>query len=189
MRGKCECTELNIEIKAENHIHNVIDVTFDNMSLFAISEVANGIFLNAKPGEFSSEEKLILGLKGQCAVACYLYDDYRKGLESVKYGEPDVYDILYHGYKIDVKTCRFFTEPDSWVAVPGHQFNNPKRRYPFYIACMRIKSNVIRILGFIDREHFEKVKVDSYSPLYSRGTARVEHLDDLTPIKNFMRGK
>jgi hypothetical protein len=183
MRGKCEWKELKIMIVNENHVHSIIQVTLDAVTLHEIERIAATMFENAKHGELSSEKNVTLGLTGQCAAAFYLFDDYRKGLESVDYEAPDLFDLDYHGYKIEVKTCSYYAEPDSWMAVPGQQFNNPRRRYPFYIACMQMERGIINILGYIDREHFEKVKADSYLPFYSVGTVRVEHLKEFAPIK------
>lgn len=183
--AECECTVH--DFTSEGRVQNVIDVVFSNKAIKEIARVASRAYSKAPPGQLSSEANTQLGLTGQCAAAFYLYDDYKKGLETVRFGESDWFDIMYHEVKIEVKAFRWTRpyRPDSWINVPLYQWNSPRRHYPYYIATQEMLDNTFRILGIIDREHFEAVGNTEPSSLYRIPGIRIEHLRDLAEIKCF----
>lgn len=168
---------------SEEHEQPVIDVTLSGEALQEISRKAKEVYAKAR-GQLSSEENYRVGMIGQCADTFYLEGDCRKGLETVTFGMPDLFDIMHNGCKIEVKTFRWTHayDPECWMLIPLRQFNSATRRYPFYIANQRMHDDVIRILGYIDRECLKLVGNKELNPLFP-DTIRVEHLKDFVPIK------
>jgi len=172
--------------------HSVVKVKLSEKALNVISNVAARVVSESRG--YMNESNFRAGLIGQCAAALFIFQDWRKGLESVEYGKPDSYDILLtNGQKSEVKTFRwseFKDAPDSWMLVPLSQFERPEREYPYYIACQLISLDVIYILGFICRSKLERVGVKvglTVNDKYLKPNMAVKLLDDLTPIKCLSR--
>jgi hypothetical protein len=109
-----------------------------------------------------------------------------KGIEQMEVGRPDEYDIMYNGFKIDIKTFNWPkpSEPDTWMLVPCSQFNS--RKYAYYIACQRNSEETVRILGFISRSRLENDGVlitPDMPPFYKHPSIGLYHLSSLTLIK------
>jgi len=198
-----ERPQLNkVEILCEDKVHKVIEFLAPQWALNKASEEAEKIHKEAeirrKRGELGPEYvestpwTRQTGMLGQMAISYYLFKNVEKGLEQIRYGEPDLYDIECKGYKIDVKTFSWMNknrEPDAWLYVPLYQFN--KRHYPYYISCRRTKDNIIQLLGFINRQNLEECPIwDSKDCYYLKQlTKAVPDLTLLKSIQNILRLK
>jgi len=183
-RGFDTSTYTESEFSSEGHVQKVVNVKLSEEACAVISDVAARVY-KASRGQLSSEANYRFGLLGQCSDALYLFKKYDEGLKTVNFGEPDLFDIEYMGFKFEVKTFRWTRpdDPDSWMAIPLRQFNNSERLYPFYIANQGLEKDEIRILGFMHRERVKYVGSVRPCPLYKKPSIRIEHLKEFCPIR------
>lgn len=152
--GKLECREIKI------HGCSVVEITLSEEAQRAVAVKAEKVF-NACKGKWSSIENLKIGLSGQAATTYQLSGDWREGVNQMREGVPDEYDIKFKGFKIDVKTFQWLRsdDPDTWMVVNWWKFHDPHRSFPYYIGCMMRSDYIVQILGFMSHETLERVGV------------------------------
>jgi hypothetical protein len=149
-----------------------VEITMSIEALDAIIQKAQKVH-DAKP--FFSVENLKIGLAGQAAVFYELKRNWPEGVEQMRIGAPDEYDILYRGFRSEIKTFNIHDyylkygisrEPDSLMAVNLIKFH--ERHDSFYIGCLMVKYNKIDMMGFTTREAMELLDRGKVYGDYSR---------------------
>lgn len=168
--------------------HDAIEIKLTDEALQAIASKAEEVY-EACGRKWSTIDDLKVGIQGQAASADYLLGKWKKCFDGMRYDEPDIYDILYNGFGVDVKTHNiigYTHDPYTWMVVNLGSFRT--RHYPYYIACQKLSEEIIRILGFISCEKLSHVGVPanySYPHEPDSDLIAVKSINDLTPINWF----
>lgn len=165
--------------------HDVIEVTFTEEQAQLIIEKAKDVTEDTKRRMINRlhgpPNRWQTGFFGQVAFGIYADGNFEKAYSELKsYYEPDKHDVVFKGWRMDVKTFDWLNRtqnPRSWLLVNLGQFR--KRRYPYYIACQRIDYFKVRILGFISLADVQKLPTEDYG--IGLGYS-VKSLSKLTPI-------
>lgn len=134
-------------------------------------------------GEYRKD---VIGLEGCLAFAAYMYGNWLVALDYVFIGKGDSGDLVYRGYKIDVKTG---TKPHHVkLMVPLWQWEREK--HDVYVLCNSIAEDWIRIWGFamqkrlgrmVEKEHFTDYGYGPTIEIHGMELNDIHELKELPP--------
>ncbi|MEM3696298.1 MAG: hypothetical protein QXQ94_02170 [Candidatus Bathyarchaeia archaeon] len=144
--------------------HDVVEVIFTEEQANVVIERADikgtDAIKKGKKGPIVTLNPMHLnrvGFLGQVAFYIYAFADFKKGLELIKIGyQPDITDVVFKGYQIDIKTRSKHWH--DWLMVPEFQFKN--KLHDFYVGCRLMRENpyIIQIWGYATRKELEEVE-------------------------------
>lgn len=161
--------------KIKVNSHEVVEVTFTDEQAEFILERAKSVDEEAKFNVLVNEACKI-GFLGQCAFYLWAYADEER-FKQIQVGwNPDITDVIYKGWHIDVKTR---SKPwYDYLLVEERRFK--KKSHDFCVGCRLMSENpyVVEIWGYATLEELECVRPRWWPKTLSRSI----DFDELYPV-------
>jgi hypothetical protein len=128
----------------------------------------------------------IIGMEGNLAVAAYVYGNFLEALGYVNLsGKSDAADLEIGDWKVDVKTgTKAFHKK---LMISKKQWENPERKFDFYVGCTEISEDKIRIWGYATHADIEGF-IAGIGWNGSRLEIPLERLRDIAELKGARHG-